>query len=388
MTPATPLIISLMFCLESEQGHIYSYNLSVGKAAHQLGWDHMAAVRAAANINTVPPDWYMCLGTPTNRFTWRPLVKIEKMVKLIGSLLQLLRAQSKQPRPAIYLLEWFDPIHFVAFCLALALTPRRNNRYVWLLHRFEFPKAFITDLYRFLHQVVRWRVGRQRLVLFSETDLVAASLEKTFGQKVYVLPMPQIILPNEMPQMPTWSSAPERQGKVVCWWPGMPAASKGLGIIEKLTRLTNEVAPRIYLLADQKTNFTAAPGGCTVMLLPTGMPRADYLGWLYTMDVALLPYDPQTYAMRTSGPFADAIVAGKPPVVTDHTWMAHELRKYQLDRLILDWDSPTIFNYFIDVAADTEVLARLKHMRADYLRFHSVSGYAETIKAVFEQTRV
>jgi hypothetical protein len=386
MTPATPLIISLMFCLENEQGHIYSYNLSVGKAARLLGWDHMAAVRAAAKINAVPDGWQMCLGTKTNRFTWRPLTKIEKMVKLIWSLMKLLREQSLQPRPVIYLLEWFDPVHFIAFCLALMLTPRRSDRYVWLLHRFEFPQAFITDLYRFLHNVVRWRVGRWRLVLFSETDLVATALEKTFGQRVYVLPMPQIILPDEKPNLPAWSSLPERQHYIVCWWPGMPATNKGLTTIEHLTRLVDDDAPQIYLLADQKTGFTPIPGGCQVMLLPTGMPRADYLGWLYTMDMALLPYDPQVYATRTSGPFADAIVAGKPPVVTDHTWMAHELRKYQLDKLILDWNSPSIFRQLIQLAADVDIHARLAKMRSDYLGFHSVSGYAETIKAVFEQT--
>jgi hypothetical protein len=388
MTPTTPLIISLMFCLENEQGHIYSYNLSVGKAAHLLGWDHSAAVRAAAKINTVLDGWQMCLGTKTNRFTWRPLVKIEKMVKLIWSLMQLLHAQSAQPRPVIYFLEWFDPVHFIAFCLALVLTPRRGDRYVWLLHRFEFPQAFITDLYRFLHRLVRWRVGRQRLILFSETDLVAAAVEQTFGQKVYVLPMPQIILPDETPHLPAWNSSSERLHKVVCWWPGMPAATKGLTTIEQLTRLVSADASQIYLLADQKTGFTSIPGGCQVMLLPTGMPRADYLGWLYTMDVALLPYDPQAYATRTSGPFADAIVAGKPPVVTDHTWMAHELRKYQLDRLILDWSNPSIFGDLIKVAADVDISARLTQMRADYLRFHSVTGYAATIKTVFEQTRV
>jgi len=388
MTQVTPLIISLMFCLENEQGHIYSYNLSVGKAARLLGWDHVAAVRAAAKIGTVPEGWQMCLGTKSNRFTWRPLVKLEKMVKLIRSLIRLLREQSTQPRPVIYLLEWFDPVHFIAFCMALILAPRRGTQYVWILHRFEFPETFIAKLYRFLHGIVRWRVGRQRLVLFSETDLVATAVEKTFRQKVYALPMPQIILPSEPPHLPEWSSSAERKAKVVCWWPGMPATTKGLTTIENLTRLTNEEAAQICLMVDQKTGFSSVPGGCQVMLLPTGMPRADYLGWLYTMDVALLPYDPRAYATRTSGPFADAIVAGKPPVVTDHTWMAHELRKYQLDELILDWNSSSVFRRLLQLPTDAGIRARLAQMRADYLRFHSVSGYAETIKTVFERTRV
>jgi hypothetical protein len=384
---ATPLIVSLMFCLENEQGHIFSYNMSVGKAARMIGWEHIAAVRAAARVDTLPEGWSLCLGTRDNFFNWKPLVRIEKMLKLIASLIRLMHEQATSSRPAIYLLEWFDPVHLIAFCLSLMLAPRHGDCYVWILHRFEFPHAFITTLYKFLHSSIRWRVGHKRLVLFSETDLVAESLVKTFGQDVHVLPMPQIILPSEKPNMPTWNAAPERQSQIVCWWPGHPAAQKGMAIIARLIQLTGEDARHLCIVADQKTGFKATEGGCQLILLPTGMNRADYLGWLYAMDLALLPYDPIAYAKRTSGPFADTISAGKPPVVTNGTWMAHELRKYQLDQLILDWNSPTILSDLRRVAADTSISEKLARMRSDYNHFHSFAGYAETMRGVFEKTK-
>jgi hypothetical protein len=385
--PAPPRIVSLLFCLENEQGHIYSYNRSVGEAARLLGWEHVAAVRAAAHVATVPEAWSLCLGTRESYFRIRPMMKIEKMLKLVRSLLAYFRVQAGQSRPVIYLLEWFDPVHLIAFCLALLLTRRQGDRYVWILHRFEFPKKFITKLYRFLQALIRWRVGRGRLVLFSETDLVAESLKATFGQPVYVLPMPQITSPDEQPRLPAWNSSPERAGKVVCWWPGQPAEAKGLATVGQLIRWAGPEAEHICVVADQRTGFAPVAGGCQLILLPPGMPRADYLGWLYTMDLALLPYEPQSYAMRTSGPFADAISALKPPAVTDGTWMAHELRKYDLDELILDWTSPRVMTDLLRLPANPDMRQKLEKIRDDYARFHSVAGYAETIKKVFDLTR-
>ena len=385
--PALPRIVSMLFCLENEQGHIYSYNLSVGKAARMLGWEHVAALRAAANIATLPEGWSLCLGTRQSYFRFRPLVKIEKMFKLVWSLLSYFRAQSGRSRPVIYFLEWFDHIHLIGFCLALLLTRRKGDRYVWLVHRFEFTKMPITRLYRLLHALIRWRVGQGRLVLFTETDLVAESLKATFGQTVFVLPMPQIISPNEQPRLPAWNDSQERAGKVVCWWPGIPSGAKGLATVDQLIRRAGPEAKHICIVADQRAGFAQATGGCQLILLPPGMPRADYLGWLYTMDLALLPYDPLSYATRTSGPFADAISAGKPPVVTDGTWMSHELRKYDLSELILDWTSPHVMTDLLRLPTDPDVLQKLEKIRNDYARFHSIAGYADTIGKVYDLTR-
>lgn len=383
--PAAPRIVSMLFCLENEQGHIYSYNQWVGEAARLLGWEHVAALRAAANVANVPDGWDLCLGTRESYFRFRPLVKIEKMLKLVRSLAAYFRVQAEQSKPVIYFLEWFDPVHLIAFCVALLLTRRQDKRNVWILYRFEFPKTFITRLYRFLHALVRWRVGHRQLVLFSETDLVAESLAATFGQHVYVLPLPTIS-PSEPARLYAWSSARERAGKVVCWWPGQPVEAKGLSTVDRLIRQAGPEAEHICIVADQRAGFAPVAGGCQLILLPPGMPRVDYLGWLYTMDLALLPYDPQAYATRTSGVFADAITAGKPTAVTDGTWMAHELRKYGLDELILDWTSPHLIGDLLRLPANPDVRQKIERIRSDYASFHSIAGYADTIMKVYDLT--
>ena len=68
--------------------------------------------------------------------------------------------------------------------------------------------------------------------------------------------------------------------------------------------------------------------------------------------------------------------------------MAHELRKYNLDKLIVNWTSSTIFHDLIEITADPAIQANLAEMRSAYLHFHSITGYADVIQTVFEQTHV
>jgi hypothetical protein len=382
----TPLIISLLFCLDTEQGHLYAYNRSVGEAAQLLGWEHFGAVRAAANVAELPDNWSLCLGSKTTFFRSKTLARVEKMLRLIYSLLALLRSERCQSRPVVFLFEWFHPMHVIAFCLALIFSPRGRNWYVWIIHRFEFPKSNVTRLYRLLHAVIRGRLGRERLILFSENDPIAKSLVKTFGQAVYVLPMPQIASQRERSIMPEPDS--RVRDKVICWWPGLPSALKGLAIIVRLVHMTGPEAQRLCIVADEGAGLSPVEGGCQVVLLPVGISRAEYIGWMHTMDVALLPYSAPVYATRTSGPFADAIAVGKPAVVTAGTWMADELRKYGLDELILDWNSPSILSDLLHVARAEDMRAKLARMQAAYADYHSVRGFARAIHDVFDETQL
>ena len=383
-TSETPLVVSLMFCLDSELGHIFAYNQSVGQAANLLGWDHVAVGRAAAHVTSLPAGWNLSLGTQDNYFRFPPLVRIEKLLKLIRSLASVLRSYRDQHRPVIFLLEWFDPVHLVALGLALVLSPRGPNWYIWIMHRFEL-SPMVTKLYRLLHTVIHWRLGRARLVLFSESELVVQAFVKNFGQSGYVLPMPQIVSKREQPKWPTSDGL--MAGKVVCWWPGLPGSAKGLSIMARLVQMTGPEAEKFYIVADEGSHLAPVPGGCQVRLLPSGISRAEYVGWMHSIDIALLPYSPVMYATRTSGPFGDALATSKPPVVTDGTWMAHELRQHGLEQLILDWDSPSILADLLRVARDPALPAKLARMQAAYADYHSVPGYARVIQRVFAETR-
>lgn len=62
-----------------------------------------------------------------------------------------------------------------------------------------------------------------------------------------------------------------------------------------------------------------------VRLVTLPMSGDEYRRLLLDADVVLIPYDRDNYYARSSGVFAEALVAGKPVVVPAGTWMATEL---------------------------------------------------------------
>jgi glycosyltransferase involved in cell wall biosynthesis len=67
---------------------------------------------------------------------------------------------------------------------------------------------------------------------------------------------------------------------------------------------------------------TDMPG---VHLLHQDLGRREYLDLLGSADVVLLPYHLDHYARRTSGVFCEALVAGKPVITTEGSWMSGEI---------------------------------------------------------------
>lgn len=381
-TPA-PLTLSLMYCLDSEQGHIFSYNRTFGEAVRTLGWEHRATIRAAARVAELPPGWTRTLGAQKYFFKGGLLLKFEKEWRLITTLATYLRELMRtETRPIILVLEWFHLVHLWAFCASLLAVPRRRELSALFVYRFGFPNNRDRILYRLTMTVVRALLGREHVTLFTETDVVATELTREFGQTVHLLPMPQIVQPHEPVTLPDWSSAPDRTGKLVCWWPGVPAVDKGLALIERLTTLTTPAARQLIVVADRRAGLVKHPAGCEVLALSDTLTRAEYAGWLQTMDLALLPYAPHAYANRTSGVFADALCMGKLPVITDGTWMARELRRYGLAELIVDWERADLPETLLRLARDASLRARFDVMRADYQATHSVPGYARTLQRV------
>jgi len=168
---------------------------------------------------------------------------------------------------------------------------------------------------------------------------------------------------------------------VVAWWPGRPAADKGLETVRQLVRQTGPAAPQVQLVAAESAGLVPTPGACHVRLIPNVLSNAGYWGWMLAADLILLPYD-LSYAERTSGIFVEAICAGKPAVASAGTWMAHELLEHHLPELIVsDWLVPNIWEGLASLLRCADVRARLDTMVAGYRRYHSLAGYAAALQA-------
>jgi hypothetical protein len=379
-TSSTPLLVSFLFALENERGHLYEYNKAAGEAARLAGWEHRAAVRAAARFADLPPGWELCLGSANTRMPKGPLAKLEKGWRLFLSLANYLSRQAQQNRPVILFLEWYNVVHLLPFTLALASVSRRESFYIWVVDRLEAGHDWPARANRFLIRCLTALVAG-RLTHLSDSEIVARDVAQ-FGYAVHLLPIPHTA------HFAAAGARPADQAKlVVAWLAGLAMPVKGVELVRPLTALACPEAESLQIVASQSSHFIQKPGACQIRLVPDVLPRSDYLAWMQNADVILQPYDPAFCWARTSGIFVEAIVAGNRPVVTDGTWMAHELRKYGLDQLILDWNSPTILSDLLRVARAEDVRVKLARMQSAYADYHSVPGFAKTIQHVFDETR-
>jgi glycosyltransferase involved in cell wall biosynthesis len=65
-----------------------------------------------------------------------------------------------------------------------------------------------------------------------------------------------------------------------------------------------------------------------IQLIHEAMPRTIYEQILVDSDIVLLPYQRSVYWARTSYPFAEAMAAAKPVIVTSNTWMSDQVMRY------------------------------------------------------------
>ncbi len=86
-------------------------------------------------------------------------------------------------------------------------------------------------------------------------------------------------------------------------------------------------------------------------------------------SLILLPYDPIVYQSSTSGIFVEVIIAGKLPLVKEGSWLSHELKKFNLPELIVDWQRPDFFTHAKTLLHSDEIQEKLEQMRKVYLSF-------------------
>ncbi|HEY2810267.1 MAG TPA: hypothetical protein VGJ00_02610, partial [Rhabdochlamydiaceae bacterium] len=139
-----------------------------------------------------------------------------------------------------------------------------------------------------------------------------------------------------------------------------------------LSNLLDKRDAPIRLIAAQDA---ASKGVKATLFVENKMNRLNYEKWLNTVDIVLLPYDSAVYHSGTSGIFIEAILAGAIPVVREGTWMAYELKRYDLREFILDWEDPALIRRLLS----SKKSEKLERMRESYRKYHCLESFAKTL---------
>ncbi|MBI5346642.1 MAG: glycosyltransferase [Chlamydiae bacterium] len=362
-------IYALVPCLYNEVGHHYSYHLAMTKAMRLNGWEYIKLIPKRSILNNLGPDWQKTLslhggqkGIWNNFF--KPLANFPPFFKLFFRL-------KKPNNNQVVFLEYFTIIHLMlASFLIFFIRPKIQ---LWLLYRTDLDQIiFKGKAHRFLHVLLKKALKKQNVKLFTDSELLAKQLSSFFKKNVQVLPIPH-----------TNSSSPSIKvsspNEILCWWPGGSIRKeKGFYQIKRLVNRLKTSSNIKLILADSMIQFVEK--NTRIQFIKSNLSEIEYNDWMIKADLILLPYISELYRYRTSGIFVEAIVAGAMPVVTKDTWMEYELKKFDLEELVIFWSSNDIIKIFHEIHNNVQIKEKFKIMREHYIKFHSIQNFASLFK--------
>jgi hypothetical protein len=393
-----PRFVSLIPNLMGGEGHIIPYHEAVCQAVQTLGWEHQALIPAISSqtpkIDHLPDHWQPCLLPTDLEAEGSAIAKLGRLteaIKLGISIAQYFQQPGQdRDRPTIIFLERFIHLQLFSLAIALWLMPCQHLQ-VWLLYRRDVHQDKTRPFYKFLHFLIKQRLPSQQLQFLTDSEPLQTALCQYFQVPMTVMPIPHTDWQEEAAE-----KQEEVTDKILCWWPGSPRPEKGWEMIKRLSQASihdgDKICHKICLVAAESAELQTShhsQSSILIKTIPDRLSREQYNHWLALSQVILLPYDAEAYRERTSGIFTEAIIAGKIPLVTSANWMAKALQKYHLEALILTGESPQeIVNQIWEVANNSGIQAKILTMQADFQAFHNPENYAQTLKAIFDSTKV
>jgi hypothetical protein len=343
----------------NDAGHGFIYQSQVERAvspyvsSFQL-FMHLRAVSSYASMRWIPffDDRYKWHGAP-----YRSLLKPSK----------------GQLGRRIFFLDGISILEGAHVWLAFKRYSVSSDE-LWIILRYDFDSlklkgAIHEAIIRGLHQTLQ-----DRLKLMTDSRLLQKDLQSRFDFPIHLLPIPH----TEMPVVEELFSS---LSPLRCYWPGPPRFEKGWETIRSVLHLKWLGEP-IELVASQKASFHSS--SIRVVELSPVLSHSQYWEEMLRCDVLLLPYAPSTYSYSTSGVFVEGVIAGKIPIVSRGTWLASELTRFGLDRLIVDWQNPFFWQQIVDLTQNGDILFKLSQMQQEYRSFHCFDTFQATLLSLMD----
>lgn len=119
-----------------------------------------------------------------------------------------------------------------------------------------------------------------------------------------------------------------------------------------------------------------------VHLINRPLSVAEYHTLLDSADLVLLPYNGLVYRSRTSGPFVEALCAGKPIVAPAHTWMAEELGDSRAGTLFQEGTDAEFYAACVSAIEDLSLNSQAaREFSEAYKRYHNPRAFIERLCA-------
>jgi glycosyltransferase involved in cell wall biosynthesis len=254
------------------------------------------------------------------------------------------------------------------------------------LARGRLPGVSRTIYERLLRRIRRLTDGR--LLLGSDTTLVAQDFAKLLGCEISYLPLP-LSLPAAEPR-PTHSGG----GHLV--FLGNPRKERGVHLLPEALSAALEKLPDL-----SATIQVSKAGGVAgrrlagtierlrelaprVELIERDLSESEFYQCFTDSDAVLLPYDPGNYAKRSSQVLAEAAGLARPVIVIRESFLQHEMASAGIAGVVCEhFSGPALAEAIVYFAEHRQELLEDSWRRCEGLRkLHSAAGFVDCLESL------
>jgi hypothetical protein len=246
------------------------------------------------------------------------------------------------------------------------LRPRIALGFQSLLRPVE-PGTVAGLVHRLAGRALVTAVGKDRIFAFATNKPLAVRLTHAMGLPVMTAPLPHFYetaaAADALPYLPAGDGplvaclGMQRQDKRFTEWPA---------IIEQAHRRRSDLRFLVQVGAGEiSSSFAALESNPRIRLVRGYLDDRTFVSLIEASDLLLLPYKPERYVERISGPFVFGAVYGTPSVVPARSWMAERIAEGRGVGVTYDGDDAALVEALAHAADD---LPNLKAQAAGIMK--------------------
>ena len=264
-----------------------------------------------------------------------------------------------------------DGLRFV-YTLPLLLffiTNKKQNIILFYIRDYFSKYSIKNFILVFFFRLLKNRFDR--ILLLTDSFYIFKKL-KTNHKESYILPIPHIIKIKKKIK---------KLKRLLIFLPGPYREDKGKKNL--LFFIKNNIKKNFNILINEK--FSISNKFRQLIKFEDSLDKNEYINYLNQCSFVILPYISDFYKFRTSGIFVESISIAKPVFVSSNTWMANQLIKFGLEKLVInDWSLLNL-DTLIDIINQKNAKNRLKKMRNSFVQYHNEKNYINTFCKILEK---
>lgn len=365
--------ISLIPRLNGVDGHVFMYNKHVRSfAIRRFKYSALIAKNNTIPKKLLPKEWEPVLKRVdySSRNTAKLIIlEILSLATLFSEIRKNIKKQD-----TIFFIESYTVWQLLTISLCFFITQTKNKSY--FINIVRYGKSYLGYQYFFFkisQFLFKKKLGINYIEYSDSLGVISESLllQQNKNECDYLIPIPHTFTLKKIKKRKNEKNIPN------VWFPGQLRKDKGIVFCEKILNFAFRSDLNFNLTISNElvsNNFIHK----NIHLIPKVLTQKNYENLFELNDFILLPYTGNSYKLSTSGIFVESIFSRKIPLVQESTWMALELKRYNLEELVFDFNNIEIdqfSNNLKHLMFNKAIIPKIKKMSDDYKKFHNYKSF-------------